>query len=167
MNRSGKPGMLGAHRTEEAQKKAQEAAQQKAAQEAAEKKAAQEAAQKNAMREIGSPGMVGLGPGQNLQQKTLLGVQKDFKVVLDYLKGHPRPDEATIKGFIAQLKGVKSDVAKLKGAVPNLEQNYNLALSSLQNAEAAFKPAKDEGKLNREVLIVRNSIQKIVDSKIG
>lgn len=163
MNRSGKP-IVGAHRTEEAQK---EAAEKKAAQEAAEKKAAEEAAQKKAMREIGNPGMVGVGPGQTLQQKTLEGLQKDFKVVLQYLKSHPHPDAASIKGFEAQLKKVGGDVAKLKDAVPSLEANYKQALLCLGNAESALKSTKDDGKLSREVLTLRSALQKLVDAKVG
>lgn len=119
------------------------------------------------MNKIGKPGMVGVGPGSNLQQKTLEGLQKDVQKVLDYIKKNAHPDEPSVQGFITHLKTLNGDVEKLKGAVPTLKPNYDQALSALHNAEAAFKPTKNDGKVNREILVTRTSLQKMVDATIA
>lgn len=61
---------------------------------------------------IGKPGMIGVGPGQNLRQKSFLGLQKDFKQVFTHLQAHPTPDQASVKGYLDQLKHLQADVQK-------------------------------------------------------
>jgi hypothetical protein len=75
-------------------------------------------------RGIGKPGMIGVGPGQNLRQKSFLGLQKDFKRVFDHLQAHPTPDQASVKGYLDQLKPLQGDVQKYcsEPALPNLNK---------------------------------------------
>jgi hypothetical protein len=99
---------------------------------------------------IGKPGMVGVGPGQNLRKKTFAGLQQDFKKVFDFLQSHRTPDKMSIKGFTDHLQALKRDVDKYCANVPGTEEFhacYVRALAGLETLRKAYDQT-DQHKLD-------------------
>jgi hypothetical protein len=122
-----------------------------------------------AIRQLGSPGMVGPGPGEDLRRKHFDAMQQDVKKVSDYLHHHPHDlSERDIKNFLDHLKALEKEVStyckRSPGANVVLTSYYNV-LNGLNVVKEAFGK-KDLKKLaatlTREVPKVAQNLQVIV-----
>jgi len=119
---------------------------------------------------IGKPGMIGVGPGQNLRQKSFDGLQKDIKKVLDHLNSHPKPDQTSITGYLATLRHVQEDVKKYcsvpgTNAYHDSFANILTALDILAKAYAKNDAKKLAETLAREVPRISKELKSIMASK--
>ena len=99
---------------------------------------------KNVLTNIGSPGMQGIGPGQNLRKSKFDLVKKSVKTVHDNLKAHPTPDAKTIDQYLHHLATNEKDVQlyckDVPGAKPFLD-SFNNAVAGLKQLKQAKGPA--------------------------
>lgn len=118
---------------------------------------------------IGKPGMIGVGPGQNLRKKYFEALQKDVKKIFDYLHAHPSPTKDDIKGFLDHYKPLQSDVKKYC-TVPGTEAINSSYVNALTALEIVWKEYnKTDAKklaetLKREVPRIHRELQSIVQA---
>jgi hypothetical protein len=99
---------------------------------------------KNVLKNLGSPGMVGVGPGQNLRKSKFDLVKKDIKTVYDQLKKNPKPDKNTIDQYLHHLGQCEKEVEQYCKDVPGAKpfhDSYVGAVAGLKQLKQATGPA--------------------------
>jgi hypothetical protein len=95
---------------------------------------------KNVLKKIGSPGMQGLGPGNNLRKAKFDLVKKNVKTVHDQLKAHPAPNSGTVDQYLHYLGQCEKDMELYCKDVPGAKpfhDNFVGAAAGLKNLKQA------------------------------
>jgi hypothetical protein len=95
---------------------------------------------KNVLKKIGSPGMQGLGPGQNLRKAKFDLVKRDAKTVHDQLKAHPAPNPQTVDQYLHLMAQCEKDMLLYSKDVPGAKpfhDNFVGAVAGLKQLKQA------------------------------
>ncbi len=115
------------------------------------------------LRELGSPGMKGVGPGENLRKKKFDALKSNIKTMYDSLKKDPQLTKATIEQCLAHMEGLKKDVDLYckdhPGAKP-FNDDYTGTLEGLKKLKSKF----DQKKVNEEMPKIGARLKRMVEA---
>ena len=117
----------------------------------------------NVLRKIGGPGMVGVGPGDNLRKKTFEALKNDVKTMHEQLKRTPQLTKGSMEQCLTHMEKLKKDVDLYCKDRPATKQ----FLDDYVNTVAGFKKLKgkfDQKKVNQEMPKIGVQLTRMVNA---
>jgi hypothetical protein len=118
----------------------------------------------NVLRKIGGPGMVGVGPGENLRKKKFDLLKQDVKKMHDQLKKAPTLSKASIEQCLTHMGNLKKDVdlyCKDHAGAKPFQDDYTHTMEGLKKVKDKWG---DQKKVTAEMLKIGTQLTRMVNA---
>jgi len=117
----------------------------------------------NAVKNLGQPGMIGVGPGATLRKKQFEGLKAKVKTMHDSLKKSAQLTKDTIDQCVAHMEKLKKDVDLYceghPGAKP-FHDDYVNTVAGLKKLQQKF----DQKKVDKEMPKIGTQLTRMVNA---